>query len=129
QESLARVPAGKALVLLDTCQSGAFAKLKTRGLEEKAALSRLVKSTGTATLMASADTQVALEGYRGHGLFTWTLLEALQGDGFGGDDRLTVNELAGYVEERLPEVSYEEFGYEQVPQRSLRGMSFPIGVR
>ena len=31
--------------------------------------------------------------------------------------------------ETLPELTYKQFGYEQVPQRELQGMNFPIGVR
>ena len=29
----------------------------------------------------------------------------------------------------MPELTYKKFGYEQVPQRELQGMNFPIGVR
>lgn len=128
-EQLSKVRAGKTLVLLDTCNSGSFKDIGTRGVEEKTAVSRLVKSIGRATLMASSQTQVALEGHENHGVFTWTVLQALRGKGYGGDNQLTVNELADYVEQALPELTYQKFGYEQVPQRQLQGMNFPIGLK
>lgn len=129
QENLAKIRAGKSLVLLDTCNSGSFQAVKTRGVEEKTAMARLVKATGRATLMASSNSQVALEGYQGHGVFTWTLLEGLKGKAAGRDRQITVGSLADYVSETLPELTYKQFGYEQVPQRELQGMNFPIGVR
>jgi uncharacterized caspase-like protein len=129
QENLAKIRAGKSLVLLDTCNSGSFQAVKTRGVEEKTAMARLVKATGRATLMASSSAQVALEGYQGHGVFTWALIEGLKGKAADRNKQITVGSLADYVSETLPELTYKQFGYEQVPQRELQGMNFPIGVR
>jgi len=103
--------------------------VKTRGVEEKTAMARLVKATGRATLMASSSAQVALEGYQGHGVFTWALIEGLKGKAADRNKQITVSSLADYVSETLPELTYKQFGYEQVPQRELQGMNFPIGVR
>ena len=129
QKNLAKVKAQKSLVLLDTCNSGSFTNIRTRGVEEKTAVSRLVRATGRATLMASSKTQVALEGYNDHGVFTWVMLQALEGKGFAGDNQITVNELADYVENELPELTYQKYGYEQVPQKNLQGQNFPLGIR
>lgn len=130
QTNLAKIRAGKSLVLLDTCNSGGFGalKAKTRGIEEKTAVTRLVKATGRTTLMASANNQVALEGYQGHGVFTWSLLEGLKGKAAGRDRQITVGGLADYISEVVPELTYKQFGYEQVPQREMSGMNFPIGT-
>lgn len=130
QDNLAKIKAGKSLVLLDTCNSGGFGELrnKTRGIEEKTAVARLVKATGRATIMASASNQVAIEGYKGHGVFTWTLLEGLKGEAADKDQQITVGGLADYISKVLPELTYKQFGYEQVPQREMRGMNFPIGT-
>ena len=129
QENMAKIRAGKSLVLLDTCNSGSFQAAKTRGIEEKTAMARLVKATGRATLMASSSAQVALEGYQGHGVFTWALIEGLKGKAASRDNQITVGSLADYVGDTLPELTYKQFGYEQVPQRELQGMNFAIGVR
>lgn len=128
QENLTKIKAGKSLVLLDTCNSGSFQAVKTRGVEEKTAVARLVKATGRATIMASSSSQVALEGYEGHGVFTWALIQGLKGKA-AQNNQITVGSLADYVGDTLPELTYKKFGYEQVPQRELQGMNFPIGVR
>lgn len=133
------IPAQKSLVVLDTCYAGAFnapqqlAMLGTRGLEEKAAIDRLMRATGRAVLAASTDQQLALEGYQGHGLFSFALLEGLAGsaDEKAGDDNgfVSVDELASYVQQRVPALSYEAFQRYQIPMRSLIGQTFDISQK
>jgi uncharacterized caspase-like protein len=96
---------------------------------EKTAVNKLVRAVGRATIVASSKDQVALEGYEGHGVFTWTLLEGMNGKAASSDGRITVNSLATFVEETLPKITYKKWGYEQIPQKSLMGMDFPIGMR
>jgi len=87
----------------------------------------LQRSIGSAVFSASSDTQMALEGYQGHGLFTWFLLEGLQGqaddlkDGF-----ITVRGLADYVEEQVLTVSEKVFKRQQTPIIQTSA-NFPIG--
>ncbi len=100
----------------------------SRGLEEKMAIARLHRATGRNYIAASSDDQVALEGYEGHGVFTYTIVDALEGKGFK-NGKLTVVDLAKYVEDVLPEISYKKWGYMQVPQKSLSGSDFPIGLK
>ena len=127
-ENLSLIKAGKTLLMLDTCNSGAFfADSGQRGLSEKTAIDRLTRATGHATLAASSDSQSAMEGYEGHGVFTYVLLEGLKGEADSNDDGfVTLLELASYVENEVPERSYEKWGYEQVPQKDLRRQDFPI---
>lgn len=133
QRWLGKIAAEKNLVLLDTCNSGAFIQphMATRGIAEKTAIEKLNRATGRAIIAASSDSQVALEGYQGHGVFTYTLLKSLvEADSKNGNrDGLTsTTEIAAYVGERVPEVTYQEWGYEQVPQILLHGNDFPVGV-
>jgi|GEM_PF-256538 len=133
QQWLGQIAAEKNLVLLDTCNSGAFIQshIATRGLAEKTAIEKLNRATGRAIIAASSDSQVALEGYKGHGVFTYTLLKALvEADEKNGNrDGLTsTTEMAAYVGERVPEVTYQKWGYEQVPQILLQGNEFPVGI-
>ena len=95
---MAQVPAQKSVLLFDTCESGSLTEeAVTRGLEAQAAIDRLARAVGRTTVTASTDTAPALEGYRGHGLFTYTLLEAFAVADHDGDEQLEVNELIGYV--------------------------------
>jgi len=128
--ALSKIQAMKSLVLFDTCNSGSFIKsASARGMLEKTAINKLTRATGRATLVASSEDQVALEGYKGHGVFTYTLIEALRGEGYGRDNKITIKELASYIEDVLPDRTYDKWGYEQVPQSNISGNDFPIGVR
>jgi len=129
-ELLASVPAQKSLIVLDTCHAGSFKPLLAlKGAAEKTAISRLMRATGRAVLYASSKQQYALEGYEGHSLFTYVLLEGLKGaansDG-NGDKDITVDELAIYIDKKVPELSKSVFGYEMFPMRDMQGNSYPI---
>lgn len=127
---LANVQAMKSLILLDTCNSGSFAEaIASRGMTEKTAITKLSRAVGRATIVASSKSQVALEGYEGHGAFTWTIIEGMKGKAADKGGKITINSLATYIEEELPKLTYKKWGYEQVPQKTLQGMDFQIGVR
>lgn len=133
QKWLASLDSRKSLVLLDTCNSGSFteAQVVRRGIAEKTAIDKLTRATGRATIAASTDSQVAYEGYKGHGVFTYALLQALsQADqNYGNKDNVTTtSELASFIDELVPEITYKKWGYEQIPQVNLHGRTFPIGV-
>ena len=122
---LSRITALKSLVLLDTCNSGSFVEANM----QKTTTNRLAKATGRATISASSKSQVALEGFNGHGVFTYTLLEALKGKGYGKNNKITINELSDYVENILPVRTYHKWGYRQIPQSSMYGVDFNIGIK
>ena len=125
---MAQVPAQKSVLLFDTCESGSLTEeAVTRGLEAQAAIDRLARAVGRTTVTASTDTAPALEGYRQHGLFTYTVLEAFAMADHDGDEQVEVNELIGHVDERLPALSEAVFGFRQVPQYSSRGSVFALG--
>jgi len=127
--ALSHIQAMKSISLIDTCNSGSFAEaLASRGVLQKTAIDKLTRATGRATLVASSKDQVALEGYKGHGVFTYTLMEALNGKGYKGG-KITIKNLASYIEDVLPERTYQKWGYEQVPQSHITGTDFPIGVK
>lgn len=127
---LANVNALKSLILLDTCNSGSFSEaIASRGMVEKTAITKLTRAVGRATIVASSKNQVALEGFEGHGAFTWTILDGLKGEAADTSGRITINGLATYVEELLPKITYKKWGFEQIPQKSLQGMDFQIGMR
>ena len=86
-----RIKARHGLILLDTCESGAVVGGRPSGTDSassEASLGRLNEATGRPVLTAAAANQVALEGYKGHGVFTYALLDALvNGDTNTNGDR------------------------------------------
>ena len=133
QELLAKIPARKSLILLDTCYAGSTVTLLAgRSLAEKTAIDRLMKATtGRAVLAASSDTQIAIEGHKGHGLFTYALLQGLKGQApdYNRNSTIEIDELAAFVVDEVPKIALRRWHQEQFPMRDLQGMSFPIGVR
>ena len=122
---LSQITALKSLVLLDTCNSGSFVEANM----QKTTTNKLARATGRATISASSKSQVALEGYKGHGVFTYTLLEALKGKGYQNDSKITINELDDYVQKVLPNRTNDKWGYKQTPQSSMYGVDFNIGEK
>jgi WD40 repeat protein len=131
---IGNIPAQKKIVILDTCNAGKGGKeiqiallQQTRGLTESTAVKVLQRAIGSAVFSASSDTQQALEGYKGHGLFTYVLMEGLQGkadikkEGF-----ITIYGLADYVGEQVLKLSEEVFKRQQTPTIQTGG-DFPIG--
>jgi uncharacterized caspase-like protein len=140
QQWLAAIPARKSVMLLDTCQAGAFSSalpgigdqlLAMRGgdLGSKAAIDRLMRATGRATLAATNERQFALAGHQGHGVFTWALLRGLEGAGDRDNDhQIGIDELAGYVDQEVPRITLKKWGYEQLPMFQMRGNAFPLSL-
>jgi hypothetical protein len=112
-----RIKARRAVILLDTCESGALTNSYARSRECAGIRSRrrsLHEATGRPVLTAAAAGKPAFEGYRGHGVFTWTLIDAL----FHGGPELKSLSTAGeghllWLKERT----------------CLRGSALRIGVR
>ncbi len=130
QAWFASVSARKSLLMYDTCESGSLTGDQIqRGIALVTAIDKLSRAVGRTILVASTDDAPALEGYRGHGVFTYALLEAIGLGDLNGNDRIEVTELATHVDERVPDISNEAFGYRQVPQMRIVGNNFPVGVR
>ena len=106
-----KIKAKKAIILLDTCESGAltggYTKSRTEGPVSEAAAGRLHEATGRPVLTAASPGQSAYENYKGHGVFTYALMEALHLGDTNGNGRIEVTELAAHVEKRVPELFAE----------------------
>ena len=125
------IAAEKQLFILDACHSGgALESFSTRGDGREKALAQLARSTGTFFLTASQDVQYANEvGNLKHGLFTYALLEILGGEvGGNGDNKITINEVKSYVEDRVPDLSEKYHGSPQYPTSYSFGQDFPLVI-
>ena len=125
------ISASKQLFVLDACHSGgALKSFKTRGGGREKALAQLARSTGTFFLTASQDAQYANEvGDLKHGLFTYALLEILEGKiKDNGDEKITVNEMKSHVEDRVPELTEIHRGSAQYPTSYSFGQDFPLVI-
>jgi len=129
---IANIPATKKLVVIDTCNAGALGDslqvaLLTRGMSEVTAMKILGRAVGSTVLSASTSAQEALEGYRGHGLFTYVVAEGLAGKADADKDGfVSTLELAAYVDDRVPALAEEIFKHAQYPVVSPSGQGFPL---
>jgi hypothetical protein len=125
---LARIAVQKSLLIIDTCEGDAFRGSRGSDSARQTAMDQLQRATGRNIIAASRD--AAYEGYQGHGVLTYALLEALDKKSTaGGDERVGVGTLADHVSARVPEISQKSFGIYQNPTRKLSGNDFPIGIR
>lgn len=130
---VANIPATKKVIVLDTCNAGQMSDslqmaMLTRGMSEDTAFKILSRAVGSTILSSATSTQEALEGYKGHGLFTWVLTEGMQGKADKGKTGLIkTNDLVDYVESVVPEIAERYFKRKQYPTTAVSGQGFPIG--
>jgi WD40 repeat protein len=130
QEKFKLLPALKQVVFIDACHSGGSVEtLAMRGASEEKALAQLSRSSGV-HVMASSDVEQQSAEIKslGHGVFTYVLLEALKGkaDGAPSDSKITVYEIKSYIDDQVPEISYNLIRHKQFPNTFSIGHDFPI---
>jgi hypothetical protein len=82
------------------------------------------------TLVRCGDTDgPAMEGYRGHGVFTYSVLRAIGEADTDRDGTIAVTELIAYLDRVVPELSDRAFKARQVPQTKFVGSNFPLLAR
>lgn len=132
KELLANIPSTKKFIVIDTCNAGALGDalqvaFLTRGMSDATAMKILGRAVGSTVLSASTSAQEAVEGYRGHGLFTYVIAEGLAGKADRNNDGfVSTLELAAYVDDRVPVLAEEVFKHAQYPVVSPSGQGFPL---
>jgi len=127
QALLKQIPTNKSALILDTCSAGGF--IQSRAPSEKAAEERIAVLSGRAVLAASNTDQMALDGYQGHGVFTYALLEGLRAARGTDLGEILITALAEYVQTRVPILTQQKWGFRQLPLSRIEGEPFPIARR
>jgi WD40 repeat protein len=133
KELISNIPTTKKLLVIDTCNAGALGDavqvaMLTRGMSEDTAMKVLSRAVGSTILSASTSVQEALEGYKGHGLFTYVLTEGLSGKADKSrSGYVKTTELADYVDNEVPALAEKVFKRAQYPTISISGQGFPVG--
>jgi uncharacterized caspase-like protein len=123
QAWLAMIPAQKSILVFDTCESAGAVVLSRGTRDREAAMDRLRFATGRSVIAAARN--AAIEGYNGHGVLTYAILDALSGN---GDDEVYLAQLVDDIDRKVPEFSQQLTGEPQFPHSRIEG-NFPIGVR
>ena len=109
-----RIKARRAVILLDTCESGALVaghlRSRTDSAVSEAGVGRLHEATGRPVLAAAALGQFAYEGRIGrsgvrHGLFTYALLDALRNADKNRNALIELSELVAHVQSLVPKLA------------------------
>ncbi|HUZ75783.1 MAG TPA: caspase family protein [Stellaceae bacterium] len=120
---LSKFPTTRAMVVLDTCYSGAFAVGDSIAQQsrDKTVGNQIGHATGRFILAGSSSQQEALDGIDGHGVFTEVLLKGLAGaadqkDAGNHDGVVSIYELGQYAKAQVPTLSKQiAQGYDQKP--------------
>ena len=132
QDKFKNIQALKQLIIMDACQSGGSVELlATRGAAEEKAIAQLSRSAGIHVMASAGSEQFATEfAELGHGLFTYLLIKALEGDADGApkDGKVTIYELKSYLDDQVPEMTRKLKGKPQYPYTFSRGQDFPIVI-
>jgi len=118
----------RSLLLLDTCRAGNAVQLASRGGEEKGAFSTLIRLSNRAVIVASSSNNMALEGYQGHGVFSWVVLDAIDHADYDENGSVDVSDIATHVRRLVPAITEERFKYRQVPMQDTPGDPFAIAM-
>ncbi len=114
------------LFIFDTCHAGGVDTIIS-GLYD-ARMSVLAKKMGLHIYASANDKQAAMDGYKGNGLFTYTLLDGLNNNRAADknkDGKVSVVGLGEYSKKMTTSIS-KQIGHEQTPLIINFGKDYPI---
>ncbi|MDQ1331070.1 MAG: hypothetical protein QG578_1335, partial [Thermodesulfobacteriota bacterium] len=114
------------LFIFDTCHAGGVDYIVS-GLYD-ARMSVLAKKMGLHIYASASGKQAAMDGYKGNGLFTYTLLEGLnnrQEADSNHDSAVSLTELGSYSKQTTTEIS-KTVGHSQTPLIINFGKDSPV---
>src|SRR5205807_1891407 len=109
QDIAESIPAKHVLFVMDSCYSGlALTRGGSVGGSQNYIQEIARREARQMFTAGGADEQVADNGPNGHSIFTWTLLQALDGrSDLNGDGMITATELAAYVAPAVSALSHQ----------------------
>jgi WD40 repeat protein/uncharacterized caspase-like protein len=118
----------KSLLLLDTCRAGQVLQLTSSEAAEEGAVATLSRLSQRSVIVASSSDNVALEGYNGHGVFSWVVLDALDRADYDDNGTVDVSDIATHARRLVPAITEEVFKYRQKPTQNTPGDPFALAV-
>ncbi len=119
-QTLDRLPTRNVVVVLDSCFSGAGGRsVLAKGARPMVlTVEGLASSSKAVVLAATSGSHISLaDQEKGHGLFTYYVLQGLGGDAdANGDEAIDVQELYEYLKPQVQRVARRTYNTEQVPQ-------------
>jgi peptidoglycan/xylan/chitin deacetylase (PgdA/CDA1 family)/uncharacterized caspase-like protein len=111
------IPAKHVLFVMDSCYSGLALTRGARPAGGQNFLQEVSRRSARQMLTAGgADQQVADSGPNGHSVFTWTLMQALEGNGdLNGDGVITASEIAAYAGPIVSSLSQQTPAFGSLP--------------
>jgi hypothetical protein len=122
----------KVILLNDTCHAGGM-QMGARGVSAGEDLTEsLIKANGQYVLSASQAGEISLEREdfrfegddKGHGAFTYALLDGLRGKAADKEGVVWVSDLFGHVSKKVPRLTTGQ----QHPHHQMRGTDMPLFV-
>jgi uncharacterized caspase-like protein len=118
----------KSLLLLDTCRAGNALQLAAGVAVEDGAVSTLSRLSQRSVIVASSSNNVALEGYKGHGVFSWVVLDALDRADYDDNGTVDVGDIATHARKMVPAITEEVFKFRQKPTQNTPGDPFALAI-
>jgi peptidoglycan/xylan/chitin deacetylase (PgdA/CDA1 family)/tetratricopeptide (TPR) repeat protein len=117
QDIAESIPAKHLLFVMDSCYSGLALTRGGSVAGSQNYVQEIARREARQMFTAGgADQQVADNGPNGHSIFTWTLLQALDGRAdLNGDGIITATELAAYVSPMVSSLSHQTPAFGNLP--------------
>ncbi|MEI8395251.1 MAG: caspase family protein [Rhodospirillaceae bacterium] len=126
EDGILKMGASRVFMMIDACKSGSLSKAFAADADRKD-LQMVSRSAGIHVLAATDKDQLAVELTElGHGAFTYTVLQGLEGRS-SGESIVRAKSVLSYASENVPVVAFKYTQMEQYPTVFSRGSDFEVG--